>query len=566
MEYELLMINISRDFSGYSQAFRDSIGQYLIASYLRQHDFKAYVFAGKIGDCKRVISKELERDRTRIVGFYAAADNIRVVGHAIQWIKENYPDCKTIVGGPQAIGLDYHFFEETKNDFAITGEGEIPMFYLLSALIDQTCSLEEVPSLVRKHETEKTLIVNQCDKAVITDLDSIGYPVLEDSLTGDLRKGEIVGIITGRGCPFQCAFCYEGANAKNVRFRSISNVMQEVDYIMENNRKLSYLEIYDDTFTLKKERVVEFCDEIRKREIPWFCEGHITFVLNQRDTFRYMIDSGLTCIQFGIESGSNKVLQAYNKHTDYDRILEAIKICKEYGIHGITGNFIIGGALETRETLEKSKELARELIHSAKGIIELYTVYFAPYPNTRMVSAPKDFQIEIHDDLKEINLNTMRSPVVNTKALTEYDIYDLKQEFDRFLTGEYEKAAEESTKEDILQGLYQNGNRIFINPTWEKVYLSKIYIKTFLEHLSEDEQVFGADKYMIRSFEDVKVEGEILYSEAGEFSGLEKDVLSYATGVYSVRKMAEKFLVSIEQLEEVYKKLNQKCLAYMSVF
>lgn len=70
------------------------------------------------------------------------------------------------------------------------------------------------------------------------------------------------------------------------------------------------------------------------------------------------------------------------------------------GIHGITGNFIIGGAHESKESLAESKKLAKEMIHRAKGIIELYTVYFAPYPNTKMVREPENFGIQIHEELQ----------------------------------------------------------------------------------------------------------------------------------------------------------------------
>lgn len=70
MNYELLLVNVSRDYSGFSEAFRDSIGQYMIASYLRQKDFKAFVFSGDTKNCKRILEKELENERTQVVGFY----------------------------------------------------------------------------------------------------------------------------------------------------------------------------------------------------------------------------------------------------------------------------------------------------------------------------------------------------------------------------------------------------------------------------------------------------------------------------------------------------------------
>lgn len=566
MEYELLLINISRDIGGYSASFRDSIGQYLIAAYLREYEYKAYVFSGNIAECKKRIEQEVVNKHVPIIGFYAAADNIRVVKHAIQWIKSNYPNVKTVIGGPQAIDLDYNFFVETKNDFAIVGEGEIPMRLLLDALIDETFELTSVPSLVSVSDEGNNLTINQCDNAIISDLDSLPHPSIDDSLVHNLRKGAIVGIITGRGCPYQCTFCYEGANAKNVRMRSIENVMREIDYILSINTHLEYISIYDDTFTLKKERVLEFCRRISEKNLMWFCEGHISFVLNHQDVITTMVQSGLSCIQFGIESGSDLVLDAYNKHTNYDMILEAIKICKASSIHGITGNFIIGGAFESAETLEKSKQLAKELIHSAKGIIELYVVYFAPYPNTRIVNYPEEFDMILKPDLQNYNLNTMRSPVVATKELTTKEIYDAKRDFEMFIQETYKDAASSPMKKDVVQGLFHKKSRIHLNPTWEKYYMSQPYLVTFLEHMTDEEQIFSQNKYIIRTFEDIVLEEGKLLSEVGEFYGKEKDILVNATGIYTAEEMAYHIGVTLDEIEEMYTRLNDKCLVYMSEF
>jgi radical SAM superfamily enzyme YgiQ (UPF0313 family) len=566
MNYDLLLLNVTRDFSSLSSAFRDNIGQYAIASYLRQKYYKAFVYSGNSQNCKEVIANEVGGNRTGVIGFYVAADNIRVVEHIVRWSKKMYPECITIVGGPQVAGIDYGFFERTDNDYAILGEGEIPMYYLLSSIIDGDVELSWVPSLVRRHDKDKLLVVNSSNNAIIEDLDSVGYPVIEDSLTGVLRQGSMAGIITGRGCPFSCSFCYEGANAKNVRFRSIPNVIEEIDYIREHNKKLGFISIYDDTFTLKKDRIAEFCKEIKKRNILWFCEGHVSFVVSHPEVLKMMIESGLSCIQFGIESGSDKVLDAYNKHTNYDMIIKAVEICKDAGIHGITGNFIIGGAHETRESFEKSKLLAKAMIHQGKGIIELYTVYFAPYPNTRMVCEPEKYGIEIHEEEQLMAVNTMRTPVISTNELSRNEIYDMKHEFDEFLAREYKLAADESRKSDILQGLTHKGQLISINPTWEKLYKEKQYIQVFLEHIDEKEQIFNEDGFIIRTFEDIRIEANKLSSEVGDFYGLEKDILTFATGVYDAKTMAEMFRVDIKEIEKCYLELNDHCLVYMSEF
>ena len=566
MEYELLLINVVRDFNGYSDCFKESIGQYILAAYLRKHYFKAYVYSGISIEAKKVIQREIEEKKVPVIGFYAAADNIRVVRHIIKWIKKKYPYIKTIIGGPQAIGLDYQFFEETKNDFAIIGEGEIPICKLMSFLIDGEGDISKIPSIVYSDKQNQLLIINQSTESIITDLDSIPYPSMEDSLNKNLRQGKMVGIITGRGCPNHCAFCYEGANAKNVRFRSINNVMEEIDYVIKYNENVKYLNIYDDTFTLQKNRVLEFCDKIKKRNIKWFCESHVLFVLKHPEVVKKMVESGLLCMQFGIESGSNKVLEGYNKNINSEMIFDAIKVCKKSGVHGITGNFIIGGAFETLETIEKSKELAKRLIYSAKGILELYAVYFAPYPNTQIVREPEKFDMKLSMELQEYNLNTMRSPVVETKELSSKAIYDIKKGFDEFLEEVYRQAALESTKEDVIQGLFVNGKREHLNVTWERHYMALEHIVNFIQHLSEEEQYFNPNYYMIRTFEDMIEVNDVLITKLGTFSGLEKDVLKYATGIYSAKMLSEKLNVNIEKIEKIFYKLNNKCMLYMSEF
>lgn len=99
----------------------------------------------------------------------------------------------------------------------------------------------------------------------------------------------------------------------------------------------------------------------------------------------------------------------------------------------------------------------------------------------------------------------MRTPVVSTENLSRNEIYDMKQEFDLFISKEYQKAADESSKSDIVQGMMHEGKMISINPTWEKLYRSKLHIDVFLQHMTEREQEFNKDYYIIRTFEDFKM-------------------------------------------------------------
>lgn len=560
MEYELLLINVVRDFDGYAKCFQDSIGQYNIASYLVLHHFKAYVFSGTVLECKKRIEQEIVHNKVPMVGFYTANDNFRITKNIIKWLKTNF-DVKTVVGGPQADALDLAFFQETGNDFGIIGEGEIPVKVLLEWVIDQRRSLSEVPSLL--YLNHGVLTFNQAEDAQITDLDLVSYPKQEHSLTKTLRTHEMVGIITGRGCPYHCTFCYEGAT-KKLRFRTIESVAEELDYIKAHNPNLQYINIYDDTFTVDKDRVLLLCKELKKRDIKWFCEGHVSFIVRYPEVVKEMIDSGLVCIQFGIESGSDDVLKAYNKSITSEMIVEAVSICKNAGVAGITGNFIVGGAQETFETIQKSKELFQRLLEIGKGIIELYLVYFAPYPNTEIVKNPCNYDINIEHERLNYTLSSMCSPVVSSSQFSTSEIYDLMQDFKALRNDLYLRYALASTKQDFLQGLSLSQRALNINRTWSDIYSRIEYFSNFAKHIKPSEQLFHEGKYIIRTFEDYCIKGDTMVTQYGSFTGVEKIVLLNATGVYTAREVASQYNISIDDIRVTYEELNNRCFAYIS--
>lgn len=563
MSYEILLINVVRDNSGHSTCFNKSVGHQAIAAYLEQNDFFAKLFTGTVEECYEVINEELSCGNVSILGFYAAADNVQVVTNLIKWLKANH-DVTTIVGGPQAMALDQHFFISTGNDFVIIGEGEIPTLLLLRYLVDNEGSLNQVPSIKYLDYAQKALVWNVCDDAVINDLDSIPVLTKEHILKYSGNKDHILGVITGRGCPYKCTFCYEGANAKNVRFRSIAHVMNEIDMALEDDPSLSVVNFYDDTFTLEPQRVLSFCEELKKRKLRWICEVHAQFVIKYPEIVNEMVRSGLICIQLGIESGSNRVLKAYNKKNTVEDLYECIKICKAAGIQSITGNIIVGGAFESMDTIEESKQLVKNIINGAKGMVEISTVYFAPYPKTKISENPQDYGIAISSDALEHSISSMCSPVVSTEVLTVSDIYEKKQEFEAYIHACCEEAVLNITKEEVLQGFSQGKPRIVLNPSWEALYRKVKYLENFLNHISDEEQSFSADRYIVRTLEDFVLESSCVITPIGKFYGLEKEVFLNASGKLTARELAQKLAVDLSEIEHVYKALNNRCLAYMS--
>ena len=160
----------------------------------------------------------------------------------------------------------------------------------------------------------------------------------------------------------------------------------------------------------------------------------------------------------------------------------------------------------------------------------------------------------------------MRCPVVRTKELSAAAIYEQKREFEDYLEQLYRTCADTPDKADVLQGLFEGGKRVHFNPDWERHYLSHAYLVTFLEHLSQEEQSFSPSRYIIRTFEDFVLDGGRMRSEAGEFYGLEMQILADAAGIYTASEMAEAFSVPLQKIQETYERLNKRCLVYMSEF
>lgn len=561
MKYELLLVNLSRDSIG-DLGFRDCIGQHLIAEYLRLNHFQAKVFSGNAKQCVDVIENEIHNSNIPCLGFYVGADNITATKNIIRHLKLLYPNVKFIVGGPQTLGLTYEDFD-CGIDYAIIGEGEIPMLSLLSFLIDGIGELKDIPSLIYKSENQ-TLKKNPTDKGIIENLDSIPYPKYENSLNKSFRKNAMVGIITGRGCPFSCAFCYEGSNTKNVRHRSIKNVMEEIDYVIANNPHLRYFNIYDDTFTLNRERLLTFCSEMKKRNLKWFCEGHGYYLSRNTDIIPVMIESGLIAIQLGIESGSSDVLKAYNKKTAPQDIIDIVKIAKSSGITTISGNFIIGGAIESQKTIDESKAFAKQLIEAGRGVIELSVVYFSPYPNTDMVTNPEKYCIHLCENMYNHTITSMKSPVITTDELSLYDIYNAKSDFEDFLYNVYHENAMQITKKELLQSLFCKGKRANFNITWKKHYDDIEYISTFIKHLSIEEQEYSEDKYPIRSFDDFAMIDGTMKTHGAEIYGKEAIFLLYSDGRHKCSELTSILGINRDKLKELYIRLNELCYVYLS--
>jgi radical SAM superfamily enzyme YgiQ (UPF0313 family) len=159
----------------------------------------------------------------------------------------------------------------------------------------------------------------------------------------------ILPIVTTRGCPFNCTFCFSPLG-RTYRERSIPKVLEDVEYL-RSKFNINILNVYDEVMALKKDRLTQFCAGIKKFNLKWVTEFRLSLV--DRDLVRMLKDVGCYIINVGIENVNEEILTSMNKGTNLKMIEEVLSICYEEKM-GVCGNVLMFDAAETLKTVDFS--------------------------------------------------------------------------------------------------------------------------------------------------------------------------------------------------------------------
>ncbi|MBQ6774752.1 MAG: radical SAM protein [Synergistaceae bacterium] len=559
MQYDLLLLNVTR-YNTNGGWFQEYLGGHIIASFISQFHFSAKVFSCHVSECTSIITKEITQHGVEIIGFYIGADNAALSGHVMKWVKENFPDIKILSGGPECYALGEKFIAESLCDYIVYGEGENSVLDILRYELDGIGSRENIRGI--KYISESGKFTVNLPAELIHDLDSIPFPDRNNSLSLDFRTGEAIGILTGRGCPFHCGFCFEGSASKTVRLRSVANVIAEIELVRKYNRSLKCVNIYDDTFTLSPSRVRDFCMYMKDTGLLWTCEAHVSVLYHNPEMIRIMAESGLIAVQIGIESGNKRVLEAYNKNITPEMIIEVVRMCKSAGVYRVEGNYILGGAFESEQTLTDSINHAKTLITNGRGIMEINTVFFAPYFGTPVTKNPEHYGMKINSFRNEHTAITMREAVTESENLTLNEIVRAKEFFEREITEHYIKEALLTTRDELIHGTCRDIPVHVSNTHWLRAWRSYPHISDFMEHLSPDEQKISPAKYPVRTLSAYAIEDDKVSGYGVNLSGEEARAILFANGRRTVQDLSDENGIA----PAVFESLNNKCLVYFSDF
>ncbi len=557
---EVLFVNVNVNLL--MQIERKNLGIEYLASVLNRDGITAdCLYCSQISVIDRV-EEAINQRKVKVIGLSCMQDNVHVIEHVSKYLKRKYSDITIFVGGAQAVGLHEDFLIYSGVDYIMVGESEKNITSLMLHILHGFPCCDQI-SGIRYYDANGHYQEN-ANEDLIDNLDEIPFPNYVYKNDDNLI---MPGIITGRGCPFNCAFCYEGAKEKKVRYRTLDNVFEEISLLLKNNRNVRMIQIYDDTFTLDENRVIEFCDRFRRirdsHKVGWICEIHCQTVYNKPDLIRYMVESGLEQAQIGIESGNVEVLKKYNKKITPEMIEMTVVHCKKAGLKMLEGNILLGGAGETKEQMEDNTEFVKKLLLLGAGMLQVYPVMYWPFVKTPIASSPENYGVKIIPEQLYYTIHCIDNCVTESDTVKRQDFVDYSDYLRCQIKDTYKKIALNFTADQVSR-LWDNGNFIPFSQWGIALSDCKYMRNYFLAKERGAVDILEDGVFIMRTFNSLSYKNNQLYIRDSNLLLSERDsrVLELCNGRNTIHDLMKKLHLNKGEIVHRLNELEEKMLIY----
>lgn len=554
---EVLLIYTQRMIRGRTFEMIENLGILTLAAQLNANGFKAKAYTGITTDVVKTI-KNL-KDRLFAVCFYCDFDNRSAVAAICSDLKK-HEHFYVVVGGPQTLHMTKKDLKTYQADAIIKGDGEETLLAWLSARVRGEDVL--IPGELRSDEN--------ADYVYLEDFAKYEWPRNEDVL--EFKERPLLSVITARGCPYRCAFCFEGGNSKNLRLRRAEDVLAEIEERLKRSTRPRYLFFCDDTFTTHPVRLKQILAGLKalreKYDFVWFCEGHPGFLVKHPELIREMIDSGMVRIQIGMESGVADVLRAYGKQASPADIKKVVELCYAEGLPQLTGNYIIGGAFESPASLAETTKTVLALLELAPGMLDISTTFIMPLPGTEIYQHPEKFGITLED--RECLTNLEDFPVNHTGALSLPEICMARS---RLITAVSNKMKQQFKEGLIPKTRIYTDFKLAFNYGIAAGYLKFIYAKdpimvAYYQKLIEYQGLLK-EWHELSEWEKnnavIQMIPDFSLLDINHFSPVELDILAGA-GRFTIAETAARLNCTPADLNRPLKSLSDRYLILFSAF
>jgi len=307
---------------------------------------------------------------TAMTASYVSALNVARI------VKKIDPSILVVMGGRHVSSLPENTLQQDCVDAVVIGDGEL-VFYNYIQAGAHPCDIKGMGY----RDVNGNIIINDPQEP-IQNLSTLPIPVFESTITKYENLHQENWMIVGaRGCPFSCIYCAD-SNSK-VRLRSVSHILDEIVFI-EKRYGVKNFNFADDTFSLNKEHVTEFCHRLRELnlDISWSCNNRIDRI--NEGMLQVMRDANCYSMFLGIETGSNQTMERIKKKVDLSQCIERIRLAKKFDFI-VSGYFIIGFPWEDEVSMRQTVDFM-----SSIGLDDFQLNIATPLPGTELFKQLED--------------------------------------------------------------------------------------------------------------------------------------------------------------------------------
>ncbi|MGE5533212.1 MAG: B12-binding domain-containing radical SAM protein [Bacillota bacterium] len=389
------------------------LGLGYIAAVLEKNNYKVDVI-----DCQVLklspeqFKTEISKRQPDIVGFTSSTLTYQSGLELVKISKQALPNCLTIAGGSHVTFWDDKALQECPElDIVVRREGENTMLELVQRIETEKSYSDVLGTTCRKNGE----IIRNPDRPYIEDLDNLPFPARHLWPMEKFRELEdVLYLATSRGCVYWCEFCTTvRMHGRKYRMRSSKNVVDELEFL-NKTYGISKFTFCDDAFTVDQPRTEELCREILNRglKIQWNCGTRVDMIT--KELLAKMKEAGCITVWFGVESGTQQVLDAMKKGITPELTIKVLGWVRELGMKPVP-NVILGFPGETKKSAWKTIKFVEKIAPDDVGFYNVAT----PFPGTPMYDIVKEKGwLRVTDfDLYDTTHPTFETPWLSMKDL-----------------------------------------------------------------------------------------------------------------------------------------------------
>ncbi|MBI4016104.1 MAG: cobalamin B12-binding domain-containing protein [Candidatus Aenigmarchaeota archaeon] len=380
------------------------------------------------------LKQELSKHDYKLIGIYSSSEIANVTCAIAKEVQQLNPEAFLVVGGPHAT-LDPEFFLEKGVDVILKGESEhtiVELCQIINKVKDKKKEysvLEKVKGIIWKKPTGE--VITNPPQPYIEDLDSLPFPAYD--LFPNLKESFRVNytwtnlqpfthVLTSRGCPYQCTFCQPvlfNMFGKTIRRMSAKRVFELLSWL-KDEYKIKEVFFQDDLLFHYswKNWLFEWQSLVKKNDLDIRWWGQSRANSSTKEMLEKAHSAGCYMVMVGCESGSQKILDYYNKQIKVQDIENMFATCKEVGLMTIA-EIIFGAPIETTEDAQKTVELIKKIKPD-----NVFTTILTAYPGTYLYDKLKKDNVEFEKNFDKISRAVPTQKIQS--LLTENQIHEFQ--------------------------------------------------------------------------------------------------------------------------------------------